>query len=135
MSRLPLRHWLLAAAALAPAACLTPLALRAESPGEDASPDGSGRVETAAYAWRNVQILGGGFVTGVTFSSTVKGLAYARTDIGGAYRLDPGSEKWVPLTDLLAILSSIRRACCTRRSYVSTHSGRRRVQMQRPRYH
>jgi photosystem II stability/assembly factor-like uncharacterized protein len=48
-----------------------------------------------------VQILGGGFVTGVTFSPLVKGLVYARTDVGGAYRLDPGSEEWVPLTDWL----------------------------------
>lgn len=36
--------------------------------------------------WRNVFIGGTGFVTGVLFHPSVRGLAYVRTDIGGAYR-------------------------------------------------
>ncbi len=53
------------------------------------------------YRWRNVVIGGTGFVTGVLFHPTVRGLAYARTDIGGAYRWDEGPARWTPLTDHL----------------------------------
>lgn len=51
------------------------------------------------YTWKNVQIVGGGFVDGLVFSSLVPGLLYARTDIGGAYRRDPTTHRWLPLTD------------------------------------
>lgn len=50
------------------------------------------------YVWRNVQILGGGFVTGVVFHPAQRGLLYARTDVGGAYRWLP-SGRWLPLND------------------------------------
>ncbi|MFC4507530.1 MULTISPECIES: WD40/YVTN/BNR-like repeat-containing protein [Streptomyces] len=56
---------------------------------------------TPAYRWRNAVIGGTGFVTGVLFHPTVRGLAYARTDIGGAYRWDERSARWTPLTDHL----------------------------------
>ncbi|MFD5631559.1 1,4-beta-glucanase [Streptomyces sp. NPDC127072] len=55
--------------------------------------------EGAAYRWRNVVIGGTGFVTGVLFHPAVRGLAYARTDIGGAYRWDDRAARWTPLTD------------------------------------
>jgi hypothetical protein len=46
---------------------------------------------------RNVHIGGGGgFTPGIVFNPTVKGLAYARTDIGGLYRLNP-DDSWTPL--------------------------------------
>jgi photosystem II stability/assembly factor-like uncharacterized protein len=51
------------------------------------------------YRWRNVVIKGGGFVSGLVFSTTRKGLFYARTDVGGAYRSDNAGETWIPLTD------------------------------------
>ncbi|MGW2558556.1 1,4-beta-glucanase [Streptomyces sp. NPDC001514] len=54
-----------------------------------------------AYRWRNAVIGGTGFVTGVLFHPSVRGLAYARTDIGGAYRWDDGAARWTPLTDHL----------------------------------
>jgi hypothetical protein len=51
------------------------------------------------YTWRNVQIVAGGFVDGLVFSPAQRGLAYARTDIGGAYRWDAAAGRWVPLMD------------------------------------
>jgi xyloglucan-specific exo-beta-1,4-glucanase len=51
------------------------------------------------YVWKNVTILGGGFVTGIEFSPVAAGVIYARTDVGGAYRWDPSAKVWIPLTD------------------------------------
>ncbi|KGM11435.1 xyloglucanase [Cellulomonas bogoriensis 69B4 = DSM 16987] len=53
----------------------------------------------AGYTWGNVEIVGGGFVPGIVFNQSEPGLVYARTDIGGAYRLDQGTRRWVPLLD------------------------------------
>jgi xyloglucan-specific exo-beta-1,4-glucanase len=55
--------------------------------------------QTGPYTWKNVQIVGGGFVPGIIYNQSQPGLVYARTDIGGAYRLDPATNKWIPLTD------------------------------------
>lgn len=63
------------------------------------SPGQSDICRVSGYSWRNVQIVGGGFVDGIVFSPTEPGLAYARTDIGGAYRWDPAARRWVPLMD------------------------------------
>jgi photosystem II stability/assembly factor-like uncharacterized protein len=52
------------------------------------------------YRFDNVVVGGGGgFIPGIVFSTTQPGLVYARTDIGGAYRLDPESGRWIPLLD------------------------------------
>ncbi|MBW5480447.1 RICIN domain-containing protein [Streptomyces bambusae] len=53
------------------------------------------------YTWRNAQVVGGGYVTGLVFNPRAQGLLYARTDMGGAYRWDTGAEQWIPLTDWL----------------------------------
>ncbi|MCE3605593.1 hypothetical protein LXA47_18570 [Massilia sp. P8910] len=51
------------------------------------------------YQWNSVAMGGGGFVSAVIPSKTQKGLAYARTDVGGAYRWDNTAARWVPLID------------------------------------
>jgi len=68
--------------ALLAAALLTPLASTAES-----------------YHWDSVAIGGGGYVTGIIPSKSERGVVYARTDVGGAYRWDQNSARWIPLTD------------------------------------
>lgn len=40
--------------------------------------------------WENVVIGGGGFIPGLIFNPSQKGLAYLRTDVGGLYRLKSG---------------------------------------------
>ncbi|KAI9739785.1 MAG: Xyloglucanase [Cirrosporium novae-zelandiae] len=57
----------------------------------------------AAYTWNNVKIGGGGgFISGIVFNPTTQGVAYARTDIGGLYKLNPDDDSWTPLTDAIA---------------------------------
>jgi photosystem II stability/assembly factor-like uncharacterized protein len=56
----------------------------------------------APYAWRNVRIVGGGFVTGIITHPGAKGLMYARTDVGGAYRWDEAADLWLPITDWIS---------------------------------
>ncbi|MFF5436000.1 cellulose binding domain-containing protein [Streptomyces achromogenes] len=51
------------------------------------------------YTWKNARIDGGGFVPGIVFNRTEKNLAYARTDIGGAYRWQQSTKTWTPLLD------------------------------------
>ncbi|TFK40979.1 hypothetical protein BDQ12DRAFT_710849 [Crucibulum laeve] len=56
-------------------------------------------VSSQAYTWKNVKIGGGGgFVPGIVFNTKEKGIAYARTDIGGAYKLN-ADDSWTPLLD------------------------------------
>lgn len=57
--------------------------------------------EPDRYVWDNVAVGGGGFITGIVCSPSEEGLCYVRTDIGGAYRRDKDSDKWIPLTDHL----------------------------------
>jgi len=52
--------------------------------------------------WGNVRFDGGGFVDGVLASTTVEGLVYARTDVGGVYRWNDADEVWIPLMDWIS---------------------------------
>jgi len=58
-------------------------------------------LDTQAYNWKNVKIGGGGgFIPGIVFNPSRKDLAYVRTDMGGAYRLNPDGT-WSPLLDFV----------------------------------
>lgn len=54
------------------------------------------------YTWRNVTVGGGGFAPGIVFSPVERGLAYLRTDMGGAYRFDAHAGRWTALEDQIA---------------------------------
>jgi len=54
----------------------------------------------AAYQWNSVVIGAGGYIPGAVFHPGAKSLAYLRTDVGGAYRMDPTTKKaWTPLNE------------------------------------
>jgi photosystem II stability/assembly factor-like uncharacterized protein len=59
----------------------------------------AGKSGPLPYAWKSVQIVGGGFVDGFIFHPTAKGVRYARTDMGGAYRWNGQTKRWEPLLD------------------------------------
>ena len=60
---------------------------------------GSPAVATEPYVWRNVTVGAGGFAPNIIFSRAERGLAYLRTDMGGAYRWDSSTGRWIPLQD------------------------------------
>jgi len=63
---------------------------------------GEAEGEEGPYLWRNVVVGAGGFAPGIVFSPAEPGLAYLRTDMGGAYRWEDEARRWVPLQDHLA---------------------------------
>ena len=62
-------------------------------------PAGAAPVSAIPYSWQNAKIVAGGFVDGLVLSDAERGLGYARTDVGGAYRWDAAAKSWVPLLD------------------------------------
>ncbi|MFI2037933.1 cellulose binding domain-containing protein [Streptomyces bottropensis] len=74
----------------------SPPVMAAEKAG---SADRSVSVAADTYTWKNARIDGGGFVPGIVFNRKERNLAYARTDIGGAYRWVQSSKTWTPLLD------------------------------------
>jgi photosystem II stability/assembly factor-like uncharacterized protein len=54
---------------------------------------------TQPYVWKNIQIVGGGFVDGIVFHPKVKDVRYARTDMGGAYRWNATTNIWESILD------------------------------------
>ncbi|GAB2330478.1 hypothetical protein STREPTOSP366_56340 [Streptomyces variabilis] len=65
----------------------------------DAPAPASATKAADTYTWRNARIDGGGFVPGIVFNRGEPDLAYARTDIGGAYRWQESAQSWTPLLD------------------------------------
>jgi hypothetical protein len=57
------------------------------------------QIPNQQYNWKSVQIRGGGFVDGLIYHPTEKGLLYCRTDMGGAYKWNDVSKEWEPLLD------------------------------------
>ena len=53
------------------------------------------------YHWDTVAMGSGGFVSGVIPSKSERGVVFARTDVGGAYRYDAQTGRWIALTDWL----------------------------------
>ena len=56
-------------------------------------------MRTQQYVYRNLPIPGGGYVTGFIYHPKKKNVLYIRTDIGGVYRFDADSQRWVSLID------------------------------------
>ncbi len=52
------------------------------------------------FTWRNVNIQGMGYVTGLVISPSSPYDVYVRTDVGGAYRFDRKNKTWFPLMDM-----------------------------------
>jgi xyloglucan-specific exo-beta-1,4-glucanase len=53
----------------------------------------------SATQWDRVQTGGGCYTPTVVFSEIQQGLAYARTDVAGAYRWDNATSQWISLLD------------------------------------
>lgn len=56
-------------------------------------------VKSEPYIWASAPMGGGGFVDGFVYHPKEKGLLYARTDVGGAYRWSAEDRIWLPLLD------------------------------------
>lgn len=56
-------------------------------------------MQTKRYSYRNLPIPGGGYVTGFIYHLKKKDVLYIRTDIGGVYRFDADSQRWISLID------------------------------------
>ena len=82
------------------AAGLIMLGLAYTAPAQSPAPQST---PSEPYVWRNVVMGGGGFVTGIIAHPRQKSLMYARTDVGGAYRWDEPSQRWIPITDWLGM--------------------------------
>ncbi|MEG3088918.1 WD40/YVTN/BNR-like repeat-containing protein [Sphingomonas sp. PB4P5] len=54
---------------------------------------------SARYRWSNVKVGAGGYAPNIVFSPVERDLAYLRTDMGGAYRWDAKTARWLPLQD------------------------------------
>src|ERR1035438_979939 len=67
--------------------------------GPQGSAQSSSSESVASYTWAPVRIVAGGYIPGLIAHPTLPGLIYARTDIGSAYRWNPGTGQWIPLTD------------------------------------
>lgn len=52
-----------------------------------------------SFSWSTVEIGGGGFVSSIVASPIEQNLFYARTDVGGAYRWDQVTKRWISMMD------------------------------------
>jgi hypothetical protein len=61
---------------------------------------------SGSYTWSDIDIGGGGFVTGVVIHPLEQDLAYVRTDVGNAYRWSESDARWTPLMTQESLPSS-----------------------------
>ncbi len=66
---------------------------------------GWSRSPAVPYRWTNVTVGAGGYAPNIVFSQVERGLAYLRTDMGGAYRWDDARQRWLALQDGMATSS------------------------------
>lgn len=59
-------------------------------------------LEINGQTYGNLQMGGGGFISGIVTCKTEKDLIYVRTDVGGAYRWDATINEWIPLLDWIS---------------------------------
>jgi len=60
----------------------------------------------APFAWRNVNIQGMGYVTGMVINPLPPYDLFIRTDVGGVYRYDRAAQHWIPLLDNVPMTAS-----------------------------
>ena len=60
----------------------------------------------ATFAWRNVNIQGMGYVTGMVINPLPPYDLFIRTDVGGVYRYDRAAQRWIPLLDSVPMTAS-----------------------------
>lgn len=63
-------------------------------------------VGSVPYQWSSVPIVGGGFVDGIICHPKVPDIRYCRTDMGGAYKWNPGKQCWESLLDWINLKES-----------------------------
>jgi xyloglucan-specific exo-beta-1,4-glucanase len=80
------------------------------SGGDTGGGDTGGSGTAAVTTWSNAKWGGGGYVDGLIYHPTSPNVLYARTDVGGAYRWNPATSKWVPITDGLGFGGGARRS-------------------------
>ncbi|MFS0774008.1 WD40/YVTN/BNR-like repeat-containing protein [Sphingomonas sp. 1P08PE] len=83
--------------------CAAPLAARDAAPVSvpvsAPVPAATAPAPTFPYRWTNVTVGAGGYAPNIVFSPAERGLAWLRTDMGGAYRFDARLDRWIPLQD------------------------------------
>ncbi len=57
---------------------------------------------STSYEWNSFQIHAYGWTTGVFVHPKNPDIVWARTDVGGAYKLDLESDKWICMTDCIS---------------------------------
>ncbi len=65
-------------------------------------------VNAPSYTFTPVKIIAGGYIDRILMHPAQKGLMYAGTDVGGAYRWDATNSVWVPLTDFVTRANSFQ---------------------------
>jgi uncharacterized protein (TIGR03437 family) len=66
----------------------------------------SGLASGQMFRWRSVNVQGMGYVTGIVAGPERPWDIYVRTDVGGAYRLDRATRRWIPVLERFGLNQS-----------------------------